>query len=61
MFLVGLHLCSNRRMGNVSVCAVGLITELSQIEHRRILGRRAINCDCPRHSSVVLLICDFAH
>ena len=36
-------------------------TELSQIEHRRILGRRAINCDCPRHSSVVLLICDFAH
>ena len=35
-------------------------TELSQIEHRRILGRRAINCDRPRHSSVVLLICDFA-
>ena len=37
------------------------ITELSQIEHRRILGRRAINCDCPRHSSAVLLICDFAN
>ena len=37
------------------------ITELSQIEHWRILGRRAINCDCPRHSSAVLLICDFAH
>ena len=36
-------------------------TELSQIEHRRILGRRAINCDCLRHSSAVLLICDFAN
>ena len=37
------------------------ITELSQIEHRRILGRRAINFDCPRHSSAVLLICNFAN
>ena len=36
------------------------ITELSQIEHRPILGRRAINCDRPRHSSTVLLICSFA-
>ena len=35
------------------------ITELSQIEHRRILGRRAINYSDCRHSSTVLLICDF--
>ena len=33
--------------------ALSSIIELSQIEHQRILGRRAINCDCPRHSSVV--------
>ena len=47
----------------LKVKAVGLVdnTELSHIEHRRILGRRAINCDCPRHSFAVLLICDFAN
>ena len=36
-------------------------TELSQIEHRCIRGRRAINCNCPRHTSAVLLISSFAN
>ena len=32
-------------------CCLKINTELSQIEHQRILGRRAINCDCPHYSS----------
>ena len=56
--LIILSLFENLMLPCLHIC---FITELSQIEHRRIVRRRAINCDCPRHSSAVLLICDFAN